>query len=162
MGEVWQASHRLLPRDAAIKVIRPEVLQGQDAEQVQLRFRREARSLAQLRSRNTVSVLDYGVARDGSLFLVMELLEGLDTSNLVKSFGPLPPERAVFLMMQVCRSLAEAHALGLVHRDLKPANIFVSKLADEVDVVKVLESPRSGRSLAPRPTSTPALGCAKR
>lgn len=139
MGEVWQASHRLLPRDAAIKVIRPEVLQGQDAEQVQLRFRREARSLAQLRSRNTVSVLDYGVARDGSLFLVMELLEGLDTSNLVKSFGPLPPERAVFLMMQVCRSLAEAHALGLVHRDLKPANIFVSKLADEVDVVKVLD-----------------------
>jgi serine/threonine protein kinase len=139
MGEVWRAAHRLLPRDAAVKLIRPEFLAEGNAEEVQMRFRREARSLAQLRSRNTVSILDYGVANDGALFLVMELLDGWDAEKMVKGLGPMLSERVVFLMIQVCRSLAEAHALGLVHRDIKPANIFLSKTADEVDIVKVLD-----------------------
>jgi serine/threonine protein kinase len=139
MGEVWRAAHRLLPRDAAVKLIRPDFLAEGNREEVQMRFRREARSLAQLRCRNTVSILDYGVANDGALFLVMELLDGRDAEKMVRGFGPLLSERVVFLMIQVCRSLAEAHDLGLVHRDIKPANIFLSKTADEVDIVKVLD-----------------------
>jgi serine/threonine-protein kinase len=69
----------------------------------------------------------------------MELLDGLDLETLVASDGPQPPARAVKLLMQACRSLAEAHSSGLVHRDVKPANIFVCRIADEIDIVKVLD-----------------------
>jgi serine/threonine protein kinase len=157
MGEVWRASHRLLPRDAAIKLIRPEAMQVRSREEVQMRFRREARSMAQLRSRNTVTILDYGVATNGSLFLVMELLDGFDVDKVVKTYGAMPANRVVYLMIQVCRSLAEAHGLQLVHRDVKPANIFLARIGDEVDIVKVLDfglvydahKPAEGDSNAP-------------
>jgi serine/threonine protein kinase len=139
MGEVWRASHRLLPRDAAVKLIRPEALQASNRDEVQMRFRREARSMAQLRSRNTVTILDYGVASNGSLFLVMELLDGFDVDKMVKTYGAMPASRVVYLMIQVCRSLAEAHGLRLVHRDVKPANIFLARIGDEFDIVKMLD-----------------------
>jgi serine/threonine-protein kinase len=69
----------------------------------------------------------------------MERLRGLDLQRMVDRHGPLPPERAVFLLKQVCRSLSEAHALGLVHRDIKPANLFVCRLGSEYDFLKVLD-----------------------
>jgi len=138
MGEVWRAEHRLLARQAAIKLIRQEegVAIGKVARE---RFRREAQSLASLRSRNTIELFDYGVTEDGTFFYVMELLDGLDLETLVASDGPQPPARVVKLLMQACRSLAEAHSSGLVHRDVKPANIFVCRVADELDIVKVLD-----------------------
>ncbi len=138
MGEVWRAEHRLLAREAAIKLIRLD--EGASANgEAQERFRREAQSLAGLRSRNTIELFDYGVASDGTFFYVMELLDGLDLESLVLKHGPQPPGRVVRLLMQACRSLAEAHDAGLVHRDIKPANLFVCRAADEVDVVKVLD-----------------------
>jgi serine/threonine protein kinase len=138
MGEVWRAQHRLLAREAAIKLIKTE--EASDvSDSMRERFRREAEALARLRSRNTIELFDYGVADDGTFFLVMELLDGVDFDTLVAKHGPQPASRVVHLMIQVCNSLAEAHAQGLVHRDIKPANLFVCRAADEVDVVKVLD-----------------------
>jgi serine/threonine protein kinase len=138
MGEVWRAEHRLLARAAAIKLIRLDS-GAPSTKDAQERFRREAQSLAQLRSRNTIELFDYGVSSDGTFFYVMELLEGLDLESLVIKHGPQPPGRVLRLLMQACRSLAEAHDAGLVHRDIKPANLFVCRVADEVDVLKVLD-----------------------
>ena len=148
MGEVWRAEHRLLARHAAIKLINVELTRGQDSAQIQERFKREAQTIASLRSRNTVELFDYGVTGDGTFFFVMELLDGIDLETLTERYGPQPASRAVQLLIQMCNSLAEAHDAGLVHRDIKPANIFVCRAADEVDVVKVLDF---GLVLAPAP-----------
>jgi serine/threonine protein kinase len=140
MGEVWRAEHQLLARQAAIKLVRREVLADPaHAALVQERFRREAQIVATLRSRHTIELYDYGVTDDGSFFFVMELLEGLDLSQLVREHGPQPPARVISLIQQACQSLAEAHDAGLLHRDIKPANLFVCRAADEVDIVKLLD-----------------------
>jgi len=141
MGEVWRARHRFLVRAAAIKLIRPEVLAPGPAERevAMRRFEREALATAALRSPHTVQLYDFGQAEDGTLFYVMELLGGIDLEELVTRFGPMPPERAVHLLLQVCDSLAEAHRNGLTHRDIKPANIVVSEAGAELDFVKVLD-----------------------
>src|SRR4029077_20825739 len=93
----------------------------------------------ELRSPHTVSVYDYGVSDDGTLYYVMELLHGIDLQTLVERFGPLPPARVVHLLAQACESLAEAHARGLIHRDLKPANLYLCRLGLSCDVLKVLD-----------------------
>jgi tRNA A-37 threonylcarbamoyl transferase component Bud32 len=141
MGEVWRAEHRLLVRQAAIKLIRPDTLATMDvlATELRERFRREAQTLASLHSRHTIELFDYGVTEDGTFYIVMELLDGMDLATVVARHGPQPAGRVIHLMTQVCSSLAEAHAAGMVHRDMKPANIFVCRAADEVDVVKVLD-----------------------
>jgi serine/threonine protein kinase len=141
MGEVWRAEHRLLARQAAIKLIREESLasNGRRPGELIQRFRREAQTLATLRSRHTTELYDYGVTEDGTFYFVMELLDGMDLETLVNRHGPQPADRVIRLLVQVCSSLAEAHAAGLVHRDIKPANLFVCRAADEVDVVKVLD-----------------------
>jgi eukaryotic-like serine/threonine-protein kinase len=141
MGEVWRARHHLLARRAAIKLIRPEGL-GSDtrSQQVALtRFEREAQSTASLRSPHTINLYDFGVSDAGAFYYVMELLVGRDMQSLVRDFGPLPPERVLYLLAQVCESLAEAHAAGLVHRDIKPSNIYVCRVGLRYDFVKVLD-----------------------
>jgi serine/threonine-protein kinase len=139
MGEVWKAEHRMLARPAAIKLIRPEVL-GSQAGPIQLRrFEREVQATAQLRSPHTIAVYDYGLTDDGTFYYVMELLDGIDLHQLVESSGPLPPERAIHILRQVCHSLAEAHGRGMVHRDVKPANIFLCRYGNDLDFVKVLD-----------------------
>ncbi|MGE0864689.1 MAG: serine/threonine-protein kinase [Vicinamibacterales bacterium] len=141
MGAVWRARHRLLARDAAVKLVRPEAMGDTAlAAQAQLRrFEREAQATAALSSEHSVRLFDFGATDDGSFYYVMELLLGLDLESLVREFGPLPPERAMFLLQQVCHSLAEAHDRGLVHRDVKPANIFVCRMGRDFDYVKVLD-----------------------
>ncbi|MDQ6633571.1 MAG: serine/threonine protein kinase [Gemmatimonadota bacterium] len=142
MGEVYKATHRMLARPAAIKLIRPEALGGQDDEAAQLavkRFYREAESAANLRSPHTVEIYDFGVTEDGTLYFVMELLEGMDLESLVRKHGPLPASRVIHILDQVCESLEEAHRAGLVHRDIKPANIHVGRLGLRQDFVKVLD-----------------------
>ena len=139
MGEVWRAEHRLLVRQAAIKLISTGEDAGLDAAEIQERFRREAQSLATLRSRNTIELFDYGVTAEGTCFYVMELLDGMDLESLVETHGPQPAARVIDFLIQACNSLAEAHDAGLVHRDIKPANLYVCRIADEVDVIKVLD-----------------------
>jgi serine/threonine-protein kinase len=137
MGEVWRARHRLLIRPAAIKLIRPQM--SGDPDLLLRRFEREARATAALRSPHTVQLYDFGATEDGRLYYVMELLDGLDLDTLVRQYGPLPPERVVHILRQVCSSLQDAHANGLVHRDIKPANVVVSRAGTTFDFAKVLD-----------------------
>ena len=141
MGEVWRARHRLLIRPAAIKLIRGQLLTAisGDPEVLRRRFEREARATAALRSPHTVQLYDFGVTDDGTLYYVMELLEGIDLDTLVKRYGPLPAERAIHILRQICSSLADAHANGMVHRDVKPANVVVSRTGTTFDFAKVLD-----------------------
>jgi len=142
MGEVYKARHRMLARPAAIKLIRTETLGGVGDELARLaamRFRREAEAAANLRSQHTVELYDFGVTEDGTLYLVMEFLDGMDLETLVRENGPLPAGRVIHVLRQVCDSLEEAHARGLVHRDIKPANIHLGIVGLHHDFVKVLD-----------------------
>ena len=142
MGEVWRARHRLLAREAAIKLVRPDMLGAGTDEQARLllrRFEREAQATAQLSSAHTIRLFDFGSTDDEHFYYVMELLVGRDLESFVKEFGPIPADRTMFLLRQVCHSLAEAHDRGLIHRDIKPANIYVCRMGLDYDFVKVLD-----------------------
>lgn len=135
MGEVWAAWHPALKREIALKILRPRHAEPNAAA----RFQREVAATSVLTHPNTVRVFDYGVADDGLLYYAMELLQGEDLSKLVARVGALPSERAVHLIRQAARALAEAHALGMIHRDMKPENLFVTFAGGESDFVKVLD-----------------------
>jgi serine/threonine-protein kinase len=142
MGEVWRAEHQLLARSAAIKLVRPELLgAGSDAETRSMlrRFEREAQATAALSSPHTIRIFDFGVTADRTFYYVMELLSGRDLETLVREFGPVPAHRTQFLLTQVCHSLADAHARGMVHRDVTPANVYACRMGLEYDFVKVLD-----------------------
>ena len=167
MGEVWRARHRMLARDAAIKLIQPEMLSakaGKNAFLIQRRFEQEAKTTALLRSPHTVELYDFGVTEDGVFYYVMELLDGIDLETLVKTFGPQPAPRVVSILCQVCRSLSDAHRHGMIHRDIKPGNIFLCRMGTEYDfvkvldfgLVKVLDSNEAGLTVEGATTGTPA------
>jgi serine/threonine-protein kinase len=140
MGEVWRASHHMLARPAAVKLIRRDAL-GLDPDATALaaaRFAREAQVIASLRSPHTGALYDFGATDDGTLYYVMELLDGVDLEHLVRQHA-LPAERVVHILTQLCASLDEAHRRGLVHRDVKPANIYLCREAFDHDVVKLLD-----------------------
>jgi serine/threonine-protein kinase len=142
MGEVWRASHRMLARPAAIKLIREQaidVVAGETAGTLLRRFEREAQATAALTSPHTVQIYDFGITREGTFYYVMELLHGLDLRTLVEKTGPVPPQRTLHLLRQACDSLADAHAHGMVHRDVKPANLFVCRQGLTFDFLKVLD-----------------------
>jgi serine/threonine-protein kinase len=141
MGDVWLARHQLLARPAAVKIVRESALGGggEDGHIRRQRFAREAQATSELQSPHTVQLYDFGITEAGGFYYVMERLRGMDLKRLVERHGPLPPERAVFLLKQACLSLSEAHALGLVHRDVKPANLFACRLGSEYDFVKVVD-----------------------
>ena len=141
MGEVWKASHEMLARQAAIKLVRPRTT-APSARQADLwveRFRREANVIAGLQSPHTIYLYDFGVSNDGQFYYAMELLDGISLETLVNTFGPLPVGRVRSIMVQICASLEEAHQRNLVHRDLKPSNVMLCKLALTYDFVKVLD-----------------------
>jgi serine/threonine-protein kinase len=142
MGEVWRATHRMLARPAAIKLIKPEILGAPGAAEATVlieRFRREAEAASGLQSPHTIRLYDFGETRAGTFYFVMELLDGLDLETLVRRFGPVPPARVVEMLRQACHSLGEAHDSGLIHRDVKPANIYLCRLGREYDFMKVLD-----------------------
>jgi serine/threonine-protein kinase len=136
MGEVYLAEHRLLNRPYAIKLIRAEAAANPTSR---TRFAREIQAMARLTHWNTIEIIDYGHAPDGTFYYVMEYVEGLNLNELVNRYGPLNPGRAVYLLRQACAALAEAHAMGLIHRDIKPGNIMVTQQAGLVDVLKILD-----------------------
>lgn len=136
MGEVYLAEHRMMKRPCAIKVIRPEKAGD---PRIMARFEREVRSTAKLSHWNSIDIYDYGRTEDGTFYYVMEYLPGHNTGELVEQGGPIPPQRVIYLMDQVCRALSEAHDIGLVHRDIKPANIFCAYRGGEFDVAKLLD-----------------------
>jgi serine/threonine protein kinase len=139
MGEVWKAEHQLFARPAAIKLIAGHAMLEGSSRIAEERFRREAEAAAGLRSPHTIQLYDFGITRDRRLYYVMELLDGSDLESLVSRYGPQPPARVACILRQACRSLAEAHAGGLVHRDIKPANLHIGRIGLEYDFVKVLD-----------------------
>jgi serine/threonine protein kinase len=136
MGVVVAARHLQLDERVAIKFLLPEFARNED---VRARFLREGRAAIKIRSQHVVRILDVDSLPDGTPYLVMECLEGFDLEALLEMEGQLSVDRAVDLLLQAGEALAEAHALGIVHRDLKPANLFVVRLADGSECVKVLD-----------------------
>ena len=123
MGVVYKAEQHLIKRIVALKVLRREIVQDETAVK---RFLNEARAIASLDSKHTVSLYDFGVTRDGLLYYTMELLKGRPLSRIIHDEAPLDHVRAAGLLLQACRSLEEAHEHNILHRDLKPENLFVS------------------------------------
>jgi tRNA A-37 threonylcarbamoyl transferase component Bud32 len=135
MGTVYRAQHALLRRPTALKVIRSVELDSA----TRVRFEREVQATSQLTHPNTVAIYDYGHAAGGIFYYAMEYLDGITLQELVRSDGAQPQARVLHILEQVCGSLAEAHAAGLVHRDVKPANIMLCRRGGMYDVVKVLD-----------------------
>ncbi len=135
MGEVYRASHVLLRRPTAVKLLRAE----KAGEESIARFEREVRMTSRLTHPNTVAIYDYGRTPQGVFYYAMELLPGLNLETLVREDGPQPPGRVVRILSQCCGSLAEAHALGLVHRDIKPANLLLCERGGIPDAMKVVD-----------------------
>jgi hypothetical protein len=135
MGVVYRARHALLRRDTAVKLLLPDRADQASTE----RFEREVRLTCQLTHPNTIQIYDYGRTPDGIFYYAMEFLRGLNLHELIARFGPQPECRVIHILTQVCDSLAEAHALGLIHRDIKPGNVFLCHRGGMFDWVKVLD-----------------------
>ena len=135
MGVVYRANHAMLRRSTAIKLLPPE----KSDSDARSRFEHEVQHTSRLTHPNTVAIYDYGRTGEGVFYFAMEYLDGLNLEQLVRRFGPQPPARVVHLLKQVCGSLAEAHAAGLVHRDVKPANLVLCERWGSADVVKVVD-----------------------
>lgn len=135
MGTVYLARQRSMNRLVAVKVLSPQFSQN---PQMIRRFEKEANVVSKLSHPNTVSVFDYGRS-DGSVFLVMERLEGVSLKTYLAENGPLLPEMSVHVVTQILRSLHQAHGVGIIHRDIKPANIFIVSVKGEKHLTKVLD-----------------------
>jgi eukaryotic-like serine/threonine-protein kinase len=135
MGVVYRVEHLRMGKIAAMKVLHRDL--AQDAETVR-RFEREAAAVSKLHHPHTVQVFDFGNAQ-GALYLIMELVRGLDLGRVIARDGAMPWARAAPLLVQICGALQEAHELGIVHRDLKPENVLITRTTAGRDYAKVLD-----------------------
>ncbi|HNC98262.1 MAG TPA: serine/threonine-protein kinase, partial [Myxococcota bacterium] len=138
MGRVYQAEQAPLGRVVALKVLDTGKTPEADKEMRQ-RFILEAAACARLNHPNTVRIFDYGKTWDDVLYISMEYIHGRTLHHVIKQEAPLPLDRVIRILRQMCSSLREAHAAGLIHRDLKPSNVMLTRHGDEVDFVKVLD-----------------------
>jgi serine/threonine-protein kinase len=135
MATVHRAVHALLKRPTAIKILKPHLA----TDELIARFEREVQLASRLEHPATIEIFDYGRTRDGTFFYAMEYIDGLTLAKLVDKDGAQPVPRVAHVLKQVCESLREAHAKGLIHRDIKPANVMLCERGGESDVVKVLD-----------------------
>lgn len=136
MGSVYLAEHTTINKKLAIKVLSSEYSHKQDLVD---RFLQEARAASMIEQENVVEITDFGSTPTGSVFFVMEFLNGEDLSKTVKTKGPLPWARVKPIMIQICRALASAHDAGIIHRDMKPENCYRIRRGDNPDFIKVLD-----------------------
>lgn len=136
MGEVWLAWDLTLRRNVALKILRTADTSSLEAVK---RFEREAHAAGQLHGPHIVQIFDFGASEDGLYYIAMEYLSGMNLGTLVESFGPMPAARAIRVAMQACTALEEAHNAGIIHRDLKPQNLFMTRVGDDPDFVKLLD-----------------------
>ena len=138
MGLVFRATHVLIGKSLAVKLLRREHVEAPD---VARRFLLEARVASSLKHPNVVDINDFGEIEGGGAYYVMELLEGRTLANRIDQDGPLTPAEAVVAATQICAGLSAAHAVGVVHRDLKPDNVFLaeSRHGGDHPVVKLLD-----------------------
>jgi serine/threonine protein kinase len=136
MGRVYHAEHVEIGKRVALKILHP--VYGRMPELVE-RFRREARAASRIGHPHIVDVTDSGTTVDGSVYFVMEYLEGVELASVIDREGALEIGRALRITTQMCRALAAAHAVGIIHRDLKPENIFLTIREGTSDFVKVLD-----------------------
>ncbi|MEM6955830.1 MAG: serine/threonine-protein kinase [Myxococcota bacterium] len=134
MGEVYLATHAMLQRPTAVKLLR-DVTSAAARE----RFRQEVRAASGLTHPNTVEIYDYGRSPDGVFYFAMEYVEGASLDDVVKTAGVMPAGRVVHLLSQAAGSLSEAHGRGLVHRDIKPSNLMICERGGSYDTLKVLD-----------------------
>ncbi len=136
MGTVYLAEHVTIQKRCAIKVLNPEYAHKQDLVD---RFLQEARAASLIAHENVVEITDYGEAPNGSVFFVMEMLDGEDLSATIRREAPLPWSRVAPMALQMCRALGAAHKKGVIHRDLKPENCFRIERHGNPDFLKVLD-----------------------
>lgn len=135
MAKVYLGRHALLKRPTAVKMLKPHMA----TDEMVARFEREAQLASRLVHPNAVQIYDYGRTSEGVFYYVMEYLEGETLDKLVAAHGPMPPGRALHVLIQVCAALREAHGRSLIHRDVKPQNIMLCHRGAEYDVVKLLD-----------------------
>nr|WP_216627033.1 serine/threonine-protein kinase [Corallococcus exercitus] len=136
MGKVYRARQLALDKVVVLKVLRHTLLSD---ERTVARFQREAKAASRLNHPNSISVLDFGQADDGALFIAMEYVAGQDLHQLLSREWPLGEARVVRIVLQILSALSDAHGAGVIHRDLKPENIMVEQRRNEPDFVKVLD-----------------------
>ncbi|ATB32568.1 serine/threonine-protein kinase [Melittangium boletus] len=136
MGKVYRARQEALDKLVVLKVLRQSLLND---DRTVARFKREAKAASRLNHPNSISILDFGQAEDGALFIAMEFVPGQDLHTVLSKEGPLPEPRIARIVSQVLSALYDAHSAGVIHRDLKPENIMVEQRRNEPDFVKVLD-----------------------
>lgn len=135
MGTVYRGQHAMLQRPTAIKLLHTD----KTTDQSLARFEREVRMTSMLTHPNTIAIYDYGRTPEDVFYYAMEFLEGTDLEKFISDYGPIPEERALYFLKQICGSLDEAHQAGIIHRDMKPQNVMITQRGGLFDFVKVLD-----------------------